>query len=389
VSADVLVLGAGPAGCAAAIRLALAGLSVTVLEREPVDAGADMTSGEVLAPATQQECDHLGVALAGGWVLDPFESVRTVWPDLSFTRSFLPDGFHYLHVDRGGFNAALRNRLIEVGGDLRTGVRIRDVELGHRCVIASTDEGERVEAPLLIDAAGRTSPVVRHLGLKVDEPEFRQIGVALFYEHVEGTPLRTWDRHFHGTGGTMISGSRIRPGLYRYILEADLADKQAAHARPAEWFDQVVERFDPWLAARLIGNPHVGAPWSMAPLGYQVSELARDRLLLVGDAAGYLSPLTGQGIEFAMRSGRLAADAAAGALRAGDLSAGAFASYVAGHRTEVADQVARVRHLLRYLRDRDALLAAAHDLAVRAEVLGPVAFLDHEDGWLVEGSFCP
>jgi flavin-dependent dehydrogenase len=182
----------------------------------------------------------------------------------------------------------------------------------------------------------------------------------------------------------MISGSRIRPGLYRYILEADLAAKQEAHLRPAEWFDSVVTRVDPWLRDRLVGTPHVGAPWSMAPLGYQVTELARDRLLLVGDAAGYLSPLTGQGIEFAMRSGRLAAGAALTALSAGDLTAAAFAGYVAGHRTEVADQVVRVRHTLRHLRDRDALLAAAHDLDVRAEVLGTIAFLDHEDGLLAE-----
>ena len=45
----------------------------------------------------------------------------------------------------------------------------------------------------------------------------------------------------------------------------------------------------------------------MAPIGYRLLEVARPRLLLCGDAAGYLSPLTGQGIEFAMRMGRLAA----------------------------------------------------------------------------------
>ncbi len=109
----------------------------------------------------------------------------------------------------------------------------------------------------------------------------------------------------------------------------------------------------------------------MAPLGYRVSAVARDRLLLVGDAAGYLSPITGQGNEFALRTGRLAATAADTALRAGDLSAGAFAPYVEGRRYEVDRQVDYVRAQLRILRDRDALLRASRDDEYRASIFGP------------------
>ena len=108
-------------------------------------------------------------------------------------------------------------------------------------------------------------------------------------------------------------------------------------------------------------EPRVGRQWSMAPLGYRVSAVARDRLLLVGDAAGYLSPITGQGNEFALRTGRLAATAADNALRAGDLSAGAFASYIEGRKYEVERQVDYVRAQLRILRDRDASLRASRD----------------------------
>ncbi len=123
--------------------------------------------------------------------------------------------------------------------------------------------------------------------------------------------------------------------------------------------------------------------WSMAPLGYRVSAVARDRLLLVGDAAGYLSPITGQGNEFALRTGRLAASATDEALRTGDLSAAAFAPYIAGRRYEVDRQVDYVRAQLHILRDPDALLRASRDAEYRASVFGPYGIPATEHGSLV------
>jgi 2-polyprenyl-6-methoxyphenol hydroxylase-like FAD-dependent oxidoreductase len=64
-----------------------------------------------------------------------------------------------------------------------------------------------------------------------------------------------------------------------------------------------------------------------------VTRVADDRLLLAGDATGYLSPFTGMGCEFAMRMGRVAADAAQQALATGDCSANAFARYVEDRRS--------------------------------------------------------
>lgn len=193
-----------------------------------------------------------------------------------------------------------------------------------------------------------------------------------YHPFPEGVPLHTWDRHLHGERGVTISGSRIRPGLYRYILEADLADKQADRLRPVEFYEQIARKYDPWVHERIMSEPRLGDVWAMAPLAYRVAETARDRLLLAGDATGYLSPITGQGIEFAMRMGRLAAGCAGEALARGDLSAPAFASYIRARREEVETAVAYVRAQLRIWRDREALLRAAHDDAVRAELFGPL-----------------
>ncbi len=381
--ADVIVIGAGPAGCAAAIRLVAAGYEVLALERKEREDGEDITSGEVMVVPTQNECAQLAVKFEGDWVLDRITGFRNVYPDLSWTYHPISTSTYPVQVDRGGFNAALRRRLVEAGGHIAWNARVTDLEFNDDAAIAITADRKRYTARMLIDAGGRYAPSLRALNLKSEDPEFSQIGVAVFFNSFDGTPLHTWDRHLYGVRGAMISGSRIRPGLFRYILEADLAAKQGDHLGAIEFYESVARNHDSWLYERVMREPRVGRQWSMAPLGYRVSAVARDRILLVGDAAGYLSPITGQGNEFALRTGRLAATAADNALRDGDLSAGAFASYVEGRRYEVDRQVDYVRAQLRILRDRDALLRASRDDAYRAEIFGPYGIPATERGSLV------
>jgi flavin-dependent dehydrogenase len=383
LDADVIVIGAGPAGCAAAIRLAAAGYQVIALERKEREDGEDLTSGEVIVVPTQNECRQLGVKFEGDWALDRITGFRNVYPDLSWTYHPIPDFTWPVQVDRGGFNAALRRRLVEAGARLVWNARVVDLEFHGDAATAITADRNRYSARMLIDAGGRYAPSLRVLNLKSEDPEFSQIGVAVFFKSFDGTPLHTWDRHLYGVRGAMISGSRIRPGLYRYILEADLAAKQSDRLGAIEFYESVARNHDRWLYQRVVSEPPVGRQWSMAPLGYRVSAVARDRLLLVGDAAGYLSPITGQGNEFALRSGRLAAIAADNALRAGDLSERAFAPYVEARKYEVERQVDYVRAQLRILRDRDALIRASRDDAYRALIFGPYGIPAAERGSLV------
>lgn len=383
MDADVIVIGAGPAGCAAAIRLVQAGYRVIALERKDREDGEDITSGEVLVPATQYECDELGLSFEGDWVLDQITGFRNVYPDLSWTYHPIPRSVCPVQVDRGGFNAALRKRLVEVGCQLVWNARVTELEFRNDSALARILDRSEITARLIIDAGGRYAPSLRTLNLKSEDPEFSQIGVAVFFKSFEGTPLHTWDRHLYGVRGAMLSGSRIRPGLFRYILEADLAEKKTDRLSAVEFYEAIAKQHDRWLYQRIMSEPRVGQQWSMAPLGYRVSAVARDRLILVGDAAGYLSPITGQGNEFAMRTGRLAALAADQALRAGDLSATAFSSYVEGRKREVERQVDYVRAQLRILRDRDALMRAAHDDDYRAQAFGPYGIPATERGSLI------
>lgn len=382
MTADVIVIGAGPAGCAAGIRLAQMGYQVDVLEKRPLTERPNMTSGELLAPHTQQECDELGVELAGPWVCDRVHGVRNVYPDLSWTYHAFPEGFSYLQVDRGGFDAALQRRLLQVGAALHGELRVTQIEPHPDRVVVRDASGSRHEAKVAIDAGGRHAPTLTAFKLKREDPEFRQIAVALFFASFPDVRLDTWDRHLYGEHGAMLSGSQIRPGLCRWVMEADLADKQSTGLRPVEFYESIARRYDAWLYPRLMSAPRVGAAFAMAPLAYRVDEIARDRLVLAGDATGYISPITGQGVEFAMRMGRLAARAVDEALRAGDTSAAAFERYVQERREELTTAVGYVRHQLRYFRDREALLRASTDDLARCEIMGPLGMKVDDRGTL-------
>jgi flavin-dependent dehydrogenase len=371
MTADVVVVGAGPAGCAAAIRLAEAGHDVVLLERKPDEEGEDIASGELLAPVARDELARLGVDLPPSCLFDRFTAVRNVYPDLSFTTHALPPGISWVHVDKGGLGRTLRARAMAAGARLVRGARVTAFTVRSTEAVVERAEGGAWTAPLVIDAGGRYSPSLRLFGLKREDPEFRQIGVALFFSSFEGAVPCTWDRHLYGANGAMISGGRIRPGLYRYICEADLADKQAGGLRPTEFIETMARRHDPWLAARFASEPRIGDPWAMAPLGYRVLEVVRPRLLLCGDAAGYLSPLTGQGLEFAMRMGRLAARTAHAALTSGDCSGDALARYARERADELETALAYLRHVLRNLRDREALVRASRDDEERQRIFGP------------------
>lgn len=373
VDADVIVIGCGPAGSAAAIRLAQQGHDVLVLERRPESENGTeaVGSGELMAPMTQHECAQLGVELDGPWAFDRTRAVRNVYPDLSWTFHELPEGFSYLNVDRGGFDGALRARLVAVGGRIAWDQRVVAVDVGADAAVVRTGDGAEYRAPLVVDAGGRHAPSPRQWKLKTEDPEFRQIAVALFFSDFPDAAVGYWDRHLYGERGATISGARIRPGLFRLVLEADLAEKQADRAQPVEFFGRMASRFDPWIAERLARAPRIGEPWAMAPLAYRVTSVARDRVLLAGDATGYLSPFTGMGCEFAMRMGRLAAETAHDALASGDCTANAFASYIEGRRVELEHSIGYLRHMLLNLRDREALLRASTDDMARASMFGP------------------
>ncbi|MFF6929645.1 NAD(P)/FAD-dependent oxidoreductase [Streptomyces californicus] len=276
---DVLVAGGGPAGLAAAIRAASAGLEAVVVE--PRATPVDKACGEGIMPGGVAALRALGVRVGG-------RELRGI----RYT-----DGRHSAEAAfRDGPGAGVRRT------ELHTALRERAAALGVRVVDAKVhgvrqDEHAVTAAGLtarwLIAADGLHSPLRRALGL--DRPASgpgryglrRHFPVAPWTDHVEVH----WSPH--GEAYVTPVGDRL---VGVAVLSRD--------RRP---YDGHLAAF-PALAARLADVPGATTVRGAGPLRQSARDRRAGRVLLVGDAAGYVDALTGEGIALAVATATAAVD---------------------------------------------------------------------------------
>ncbi|MFF5771989.1 NAD(P)/FAD-dependent oxidoreductase [Streptomyces californicus] len=276
---DVLVAGGGPAGLAAAIRAASAGLEAVVVE--PRATPVDKACGEGIMPGGVAALRALGVRVGG-------RELRGI----RYT-----DGRHSAEAAfRDGPGAGVRRT------ELHTALRERAAALGVRVVDAKVhgvrqDERSVTAAGLtarwLIAADGLHSPLRRALGL--DRPASgpgryglrRHFAVAPWTDHVEVH----WSPH--GEAYVTPVGDRL---VGVAVLSRD--------RRP---YDGHLAAF-PALAARLADVPGATTVRGAGPLRQSAHDRRAGRVLLVGDAAGYVDALTGEGIALAVATATAAVD---------------------------------------------------------------------------------
>jgi flavin-dependent dehydrogenase len=180
----------------------------------------------------------------------------------------------------------------------------------------------------VIGADGRHSVVSRSLGLDVPLPWPRRTGLVAHYRGVSALDRRG-EMHIvpHAYAGT----APLEVGLTNIALVAGSA-AVAGRAGPLEaFFADGLARI-PAVAAKLAGAERVGAIRGIGPMAHRARRVAGDGFLLVGDAASFLDPFTGEGIHDAIRGALLAAPVADAALRAGDVSASRLAPYRTARR---------------------------------------------------------
>ncbi len=315
--ADVIVVGAGPAGSTTAYHLAQAGLDVLLLEKTTFP--REKVCGDGLTPRATKQLLKMGVDIdAPGWIRN--KGLRIIgggvrlelpWPDLA---SYPDYGLVRTRMD---FDEILAERAVAAGVKLRMNTSVTEPIIDERTqrivgVKAKTSDGEAVfTAPLVVAADGNSTRLSLAMGLRKRDDRPMGVAVRRYYtsprhddDYLESW-LELWDgeRLLPGYGWVFGVGdgtSNVGLGLlntseafknvdYRGLLKSWLA------GMPEEWGYVEENATGPVRGAAL-------------PMGFNRTPHYTRGLLLVGDAGGMINPFNGEGIAYAMESGEMAAE---------------------------------------------------------------------------------
>lgn len=361
--ADVVIVGAGPAGAATAITLAEAGRRVVLLDKARFP--RDKICGDGLTTGALRELERLGVApeTVGSWC--QVDDIRVASPSGRIATFPLPSGrgSYAVVARRTDLDAAILDRARALGVEVHEGDGVAGVEQAGDLVTVTTEGGRTVRAPYLVAADGMWSPVRKLLG--------------------RSTPgyLGEWHAFRQYLSGAGPASRKLwvwfEPDLLPgYAWSFPLPDGRVNVGFGIQRGGRVATKEMSALWADLLARPHIAGvlgpdvrPESRHqawPIPARVDDivLTDGRVLWVGDAAAATDPMTGEGIGQALQTGRLAAEAI---LRGGPHNAPAVrADYEHAVRRELVPDHRMSMLLIRALRHRRGA-----DAAVRIADLTP------------------
>ena len=343
---DAIIVGGGLAGCSAAIVLARAGLEVLVIERGDYCGAKNMTGGrlyghslEKIIPNFAEEApierkvkrEKVSLMSADGSLDIGYGSKKL---------SAAPENASYT-VLHAKFDQWLAEKAEEAGAEIATGFVVDELVVRDGKVVGINADGEEMYADVVILADGVNSLLAQQIGMKKElEPNQVAVGaketIRLSEDIINqrfgltGDEGMAWLSAGDPTDGSFGGGFLYtNKDTISIGVVATLSD--IGHSELS--VPQMLERFKnhPSVAPYLEGGETIEYSGHLVPEEglHMVPELYRDGVLVAGDAAGFCVNLgfTVRGMDFAIESGRLAAEAVIKAHEAGDFSAATLSSY--------------------------------------------------------------
>ncbi|HEY7348979.1 MAG TPA: FAD-dependent monooxygenase [Ktedonobacterales bacterium] len=402
---DVAIVGAGPAGSAAAIMLARQGYHVGLIDKAIFP--RDKACAEYMSPAIEGVLKRLGVLeqvqarqpahLRGFDIYSP--AGRAFRAD--FAGVTRPDGKPYyeygLALPRSIFDHLLIERARSQGVEALEGTRLQDFQIkrvspreisvslavqktqpasGSREPLASvsretsanasckasdgpsTSPAAGVEskataattlrARLLVAADGVHSLIARRLGVQQSSARQRKIALVT---HMRGIRDLGLYGEMHVGRGCYVGLAPLEPpavgDLCNVAIVVDESEAPRLAGHVDAFFDEALQGF-PALASRLDEARRTKGILTVSRLAVSAQRLSTDGVMLVGDATGFYDPFTGEGMYRALRGAELLAGVAGAALAAGDCSAERLRAYDRLHRREFAGK-RLVEHIVQEL----------------------------------------
>lgn len=311
---DVLVVGAGPAGSVAALVLARAGAAVRLVDRASFP--RPKLCGDTINPGALSIADRLGIGAAVRARARPITGMLLTGPGGTGVAADYPHGLCGAAIERRKFDLLLLEAAVAAGVEFISGVSALAplVDAGGRVTGARvrTAAGEsEMHARLVIAAEGRHSRLGGALGLTRFAARPKRWAFGAYFTGIDALTSRG-EMHVRADGyigiaplGDGVANVCVVPSRMAGPKSPTYERIDAAASTMANAIDD-----DPMLRARFSSAQRISGVVSLGPLAVDASAAGCSGLLLAGDAAGFVDPMTGDGLRFALRGGELAGSAA-------------------------------------------------------------------------------
>ena len=309
---DAIVVGAGPGGSATGHGLSAHGLDVLLLDR--AEFPRDKTCGDGLTPRALRALDRMGLLSTVSRHGCPVDGYEVVAPRGHSTRAPIAARPGALVIPRKTLDHLLLRQATASGARFEGGVTVERVAPTSAGVVAHASDGRAFHGRVAVIATGAATGVLRRSGILRRQPR-AMLAARAYFDDLPRDVARSFQLRFDGAP---IPGYGWIFPVARRTANVGVAFVPGRRVGTAT---EALGRFTQRLAPVLSGSRRVG-PVKGYPIrtDFLRAPTTAARTLLVGEAAGLVNPLTGEGIDYALESGLLAAGHLARLFETGDLS---------------------------------------------------------------------